>query len=236
MTTITISRQFGSYGDEIARRVCDILDYHYFDKNLIANAAKASGLSEREIVDYSEENYKVRTFLDGLLRRAPTVAQVSVWKEDTKGIQVAENIKLSEDTALMLIQNAVLYAHRMGNIVIVGRGGQAVLKDKTSVLHVRIKASYEERVQRIREQMRQEKHLYDASIDLRRAAQDLILQKDAASEEYVKYFYGVDWDDPYLYHLCLNTGKLTVEQAAQTIAKSATELFKLPESVEMSRA
>jgi CMP/dCMP kinase len=236
MTTITISRQFGSYGDEIAWRVCDILDYRYFDKKLIADAAKASGLSEQEIVDYSEENYKVRTFLDNLMGRPKNVAQVHVWREDAKGARVAEDITLDEETALMLVQNAILHAHHMGNVVIIGRGGQAVLKDKSSVLHVRIKAPYEDRVHRIREQLRQEKHLYDASIDLRRAAQDLILQKDTASEEYVKNFYGVDWDDPYLYHLCLNTGKLTVEQAAQIIAKSITELFELPESIEMSRA
>lgn len=225
MSTITISRQFGSCGDEIARRVCEILDYRYFDKNLIVEAAKASGLSEQEIVDYSEENYKVRTFLDSLLGRPPHVTEVHVWKEDLNGVRVSKELKLDEEATLLLVQNAILYAHSQGSVVILGRGGQAVLKDKAGVLHVRIEAPLEHRIARIKEQIRQAKHAYDATIDLRREAQDLITQKDIASADYVRHFYGVDWADPACYHLILNTGKLEVEQAAQVIAKAANEIF-----------
>jgi cytidylate kinase len=55
MAVITISRQYGSPGNEIAVRVCEILGYHYFDKRLMAQVASEVGLSEQEIVDFSEE-------------------------------------------------------------------------------------------------------------------------------------------------------------------------------------
>jgi cytidylate kinase len=51
----------------------------------------------------------------------------------------------------------------------------------------------------------------------RRAAQDLINERDEASADYIKRFYGADWSDPLLYHLVINTGKLELDHAAQMI-------------------
>ena len=66
MTVITISRQYGSGGDEVALRVCEMLEYRYFDKMLMRQVASEVGFSAGEIVDFSEDNYKVRSFLDRL--------------------------------------------------------------------------------------------------------------------------------------------------------------------------
>ena len=64
MAVITISRQAGSSGnEEIATRVAELLGYRYFDKRLMAKVAAEVGLSENEVVDFSEENYKVVSFL-----------------------------------------------------------------------------------------------------------------------------------------------------------------------------
>ena len=59
MAVVTISRQFGSGGDEIADRVCKLLGYHYFDKALMRRIATEASLSPTEIVDFSEDNYKI---------------------------------------------------------------------------------------------------------------------------------------------------------------------------------
>jgi CMP/dCMP kinase len=217
MTVITISRQFGSYGDEIAQKVCDALEYRYFDKQLILQAAAASGLSQQEIYDYSEENYKVRNFLERLFSRQQTLAEVKIWKEDNQGVRVPESVKLTEDAVLSLVQSAIRYAHHMGNVVIMGRGGQMVLRDEPDTLHVRIEAPLEDRIIRVRAGWQP----YETSMDLRRAAQDLIVAKDAASIDYLQRFYGVRWDDPSLYHIILNTGKLSIDQASQVITQVA---------------
>jgi cytidylate kinase len=217
MAVITISRQYGSGGDEIASRVCELLGYQHFDKRLIARATMEVGLSEQEIVDYSEENHKVRSFLDRLFGRQAVVASTRIWKEDATGARSTEEIHLNEDAALALVQKAVRSAYRAGNLVIVGRAGQVILKDNPGVLHVRVEAPLEERIQRVKEQVRQTRKLYHADIELRREAQDLIIERDAASIDYLSRFYHADWDDPLLYHLVINTGKLSIDLAAETI-------------------
>ena len=227
MTVITMSRQFGSYGDDIAKKVCEILDYRYFDKALMLQAATAAGLSEQEIVDYSEDNYKVRNFLNRLFGGPQTVAQVSVWKEDQQGNRFHETLDLSEASALALIQRAIEYAHEIGNVVIVGRGGQALLQDLADVLHVRIEAPLENRLERVRGQVPPD----EGRLDQRRSAQDLIQEKDAASADYLQHYYNVRWDDLNLYHIVINTGKMSVEQAADLIVRLAEQIHPEPELI-----
>ena len=83
MAAITISRQIGSGGDSIAARVCEILEYQYFDKRLMTQVAEEVGLSERELVDYSEDNYTVQNFMDRLLRPGPrTIARIPIEREE----------------------------------------------------------------------------------------------------------------------------------------------------------
>ncbi len=223
MAVITISRQYGSGGDEIASRICDILGYQHFDKRMIARATMEVGLSEQEIVDYSEENHKVRTFLDRLFGRQSVVASTRIWKEDATGARSTEEIQLNEDAALALVQKAVRSAYRAGNLVIVGRAGQVILKDSPDVLHVRIEAPLEQRIQRVKEEIKATRKIYNADIELRRQAQDLIIERDAASIDYLSRFYHVDWDDPLLYHILLNTGKLTIDQSANIIIQLVKE-------------
>ncbi len=223
MAVITISRQFGSGGDEIASRICEILGYRQFDKRLIAQAATEAGLSEEEIIDYSEESHKMLSFMDRLLGRAPGLTQA--WnRPDYAGPRPGEVVPLSEEAALTLVQKAVRSAYRMGGIVIVGRGGQAILRDVPGVLHIRIEAPIEDRIQRVKSNLKMARHAYTADIDARRDAQDWIIERDAASADYLKRFYHIDWADPLLYHLMINTGRVTLEEASQIIAGMAQQI------------
>ena len=217
MAVVTISRQYGSGGDEIADRLCELLGYHHFDKKLLKQAALESGISDNEIIDYTEENYRVKNFIERLTGRPIPVAKVSVWREDTKGVRSAEDVVLNDDLAMNLVKKAVKASYQAGEMVIVGRGGNLILKDHPDVLSVRIEAPMEERVQRVKSSMKDEHKIYRADITLRREAQDMIVTRDYASADYIKQYYGVDWEDPLLYHLVINTGKLSLEQAAQTI-------------------
>jgi len=223
MTTITLSRQYGSGGDEIAQRVCEILNYRQFDKQLLNQAAAEAGLSE-EVVDFSEENYKIRGFLERLFDRSPTVATVRVWGTQGEGVLVAEELQLREETLLKLVHKAVRSAHKRDDVVILGRGGQALLSTEKDVLHVRITAPLEDRILRVKERLRANRQTYDATIDLRRDAQDLILEKDAASRAYLKRFYNIDWDDPQHYHVIINTARMSLEQAALITANLASQM------------
>jgi cytidylate kinase len=212
MAVITISKQYGSGGNEIAARVCETLGYRYFDKRLMAQVASETGLSESGIVDFSEDDYKVRNFLDLLFGASTprTVAQVRSWKEDTTGVMVPEVKPLDENQAISLVQSIIKASYKQGNVVIVGRGGQAVLKDRLDALHVRIQASLETRRWRIHQQ---------EGIDLE-FAHDVVIERDQAAADYLKRFYGIDWADSTLYDLVLNTGKLSLEAAAHLIVNA----------------
>jgi cytidylate kinase len=217
MAVITISRQYGSGGDEIAQKVCQALDYHLFDKKLVFRAAIEAGISTQDILDYSEDNHQVQSFFNRLFRRnAPMVTSRS-WKEDIHGMRVQEVVDLSEEQVLMLVQKAVLAAYEADNMVIVGRAGQILLKDLRNVLHLRIEAPLEDRIQRVKLWLKQEKGMTFESIETRRAAQDLIDERDAASADYLRRYYGISWADPLLYHLVINTGKIEPEQAVRCI-------------------
>ncbi len=226
MSVITISRQFGSGGDEIAQAICKATGYSLFDKHLLAHAAYEAGISEQDIIDFSEDDRRVKNLFDTMFRRARPTVQLRYWKENAAGVRMAEEVILEEEQAILLVQKAIRAAHHQGDIVIVGRGGHVLLKDEPDVLRVRIEAPMEDRLLRVRSDPKWvSQHLGD-SVGARRAAQDEIESADAASAAYLKRVYGVEWADPLLYDLVINTARLDIPQAAKIIVKAARKLEK----------
>jgi CMP/dCMP kinase len=221
MTVITISRQFGSHGDEIAARVGEVLRYQNFDKGIIAQAAAEAGLHSEDIAAYSEENYRVRSFLDRLFGRSTAVGQARIWKESATGERSLEEIEMTEGAVVSLVEKAIRTAQKRGNMVIIGRGSQVILKHQAGVIHVRIVAPLEDRIQYVSKIIKETKTVSSGSHELRRAAQDLIAERDAASADYIRRFYHVDWNDPLLYTMVLNMGRLNVHQAIHAITNLA---------------
>lgn len=82
MGVITISRQVGSGSKEIATRLCEQLGYTFFDKRLMTEVATHVGLSASDIVDFSEDDYKVKGFLGRLFggERAGRRSPEPVWR------------------------------------------------------------------------------------------------------------------------------------------------------------
>jgi cytidylate kinase len=228
MSVLTISRLFGSGGDEIADQVCQMLGYRHFTKRQIAQAAFEAGLSEQEVASYSEfseANYKYNRYLERLLRRAIPAAKEHPLKEDAVRTLQAEEKLFNEASALTLVQQAIKKAYEIGNIVIIGRAGQIILKDKPGVLHVRIQAPLEERIRRIESRLKSEREGNEPDFKLRHDARELIAERDAASADYVRHFYGLDWADPSLYHAVFNTGKISLPKTAQIIVNMVQSLF-----------
>ncbi|MGC9399446.1 MAG: AAA family ATPase [Anaerolineae bacterium] len=218
MAVITISRQYGSKGDEIARRVCDILGYRYFDKRLMAEVASELNLSPEKLVDFSDEHYKVRGFLDRLLDRTRTLAQIDTWDEEATGQEQRWTHELNEEECVELVRRVVRAVYRQGNVVIMGRGGQAILRNMPDVLHLRIEATLGSRVMWVKSQ----KNLSVAE------AEALTRERDKAASAYLKRFYDIDWSNSMLYHMVLNTSKWDIEAAAQIIVSAVSHLRQRP--------
>jgi CMP/dCMP kinase len=208
MAIITISRQYGSGGDEIAARLCEVLGYRYFDKSVMAQIASEIANKEGVDFDLSEDNYRSMSYLDRLLGTPGLYATElnKSWRRDPPRIQ-QDILHLDEDQLIGVTRRSIEEVYCLDNFVILGRGGQIILKDKPAVLHVRVEAPMSARVERVC----QKEHLE------RLDAEDRILQRDRAARSYLKRFFGVDWEDPLLYHMVINTGKISLEGASAFI-------------------
>ena len=211
MPVITISRQYGSGGDAIAKRVCEALDYSYFDKNLMAQVASEAGISESDVVDFPEDTYKMRGFLDRLLGRRRSAADAWTNSAAQRALPVEA---LDEARSVNLIKETIIGAHRHDNVVIVGRGGQAILREHPGVLHVRIVAPLGARVLRVQS-------TDNVSLD---EATTRVNRRDEAAAAYLERFHDINWDNPLLYHLIINTGKWEIEGAIQIIIDALAHL------------
>ena len=215
MAVITMSRQAGSGAEELANQLCEKLGLVAFDKRLMIRVATEVGLSESEIVDYSEQQYERRNFFEALFRRTRPVAESAARVPGGPAGFEPDATGLDEDRAIDLIRATVTAAHQRGNVLIVGRGGQAILEGKPGVLHIRVVAPFEERVQRVRSGASSggvPEDLQTPEGVSAPQARRFIQERDRATAEYLRMFHRIDVDDPTLYHMVLNTGLLPLEK------------------------
>ena len=218
MAVITISREAGSGGDQIARRVCELLEYRYFDKILMAQVAREQGISETEVVDFSEDKYRLRGFIDALLGRSARVALTTTMATTTSGAVTRVVHPVDEEMAAAFVSSTIRALWTRGRVVVVGRGGQAILRDVVGVLHVRIIGRLEDRTWRV---MQAEGLTRDAALRV-------VDERDRATAQYLRRFHGINWADPSLYHLTLNTSLMAQETVAEVIAAAARRLETHP--------
>lgn len=211
MTVITISRQYGSGGTEIATRVSELLGYRYLDKQYVIQAAFEAGLTESEALDFREESSQARNFMERLLMPGPPLsAEMAVG-----GGQEPLTLELLDtERCLNLVRAAIHAEYKAGHAVIVGRGGQAVLQKVPDVLHVLVHAPMPARILRIQES--EKVGLEEAYL--------MATQHDKKTSRYLERVFNIKWDDPLLYHLIINSGKWSLEQAANIIVHATKAL------------
>lgn len=201
MAVITISRQFGSHGDTVAQLLCDRLGYRYFDKNLMMGLAAVAGLTPERVIDLTDVKHRARSLVERLFSNYPApMADPGAWAAGAAA-------GAEEQMMVAQVKQLIRAAYAEGNVVVLGRGGQAVLHDKPDVLHVRLVAPLELRVRR---------HGERAGLTPE-AAREVVLARDRASVDFVKRYYDIDPADPSLYDLIINTGKVTPAIVAEMI-------------------
>ncbi len=230
MAVITISREYGSGGDQVAARLCEVLGYRSFGKAQIALAAEETNISKLNVVDYTEDNHQVQNFLDRLMGRTASSVQTIAWSENPSIASQPKRADVREDAVISLLKRAVKAALNADNFVIVGRGGQVLLKDIPGVLHVRIIAPVDTRARFVAQQMKLEQNNSQTDEELLRKANDAIANRDNASADFIRRYFHADWGDPKLYHMALNLGMVSQEQATQIIIAAVREITNRPAS------
>lgn len=219
MTVITVARQIGSRGDWIAEQVASRLGYEFVDRRLVEEIAGITDTSTEEVERYDEKGEgRFKFLLKRLLvpEVAPGTFPLSaaayapefglefsyVREHDTSGATY-----LDRGTYQLLITTLVQDFGQTGKTVVVGRASQIILADHPKACHVKIVAPIDMRVETVVEHR---------DVD-RNQAQKLIEQHDHWRQSYLRNFHKADWDDPLLYDLTINIGKITPEAAVELL-------------------
>ena len=181
---VTIEREYGSGGGEIAQLLAQQLGWKLWDHLLTEEIARLADCP-KAVVECREERtdplyYRLfKSFLRG----------------SYEGSLNAHKLKLVDSECILkFTENVVQQAAKTGNCVIVGRGSQQFLRDRSDTLRVFLYAPREDKVRRILARgktQNEAEHLVD-SVDLER-------------HDFIEKYFRVEWPDRAIYHTMINT-------------------------------
>ena len=203
MRVVTISREYGSGGGEIAARLARRLGWQLVDHAIVERVASELGTSLEEAEVYDESS-------GGIISEILTSLQnlYPAYPPDTP-----PEAFLSSEEYGMTVEKIVRAAAVRGHVVIVGRASQVILADRRDVLHIRIIAPFEQRVA----------YVMQREGLARRAAEARIHHKDHERARYLEREYHHKPDEAQLYDLVLNTSLLGLESAVDIVCLSLRE-------------
>lgn len=202
---ITISRQFGAGGSQVAKLVAERLRWSVVDNEIVDQVAIRAGLSPAEVAAQDE---RPMSFVERLARTLAASSQEFVLPE--AGVPST----LEEPSLVRITEAVVKEAAAHGRVVLVGRAAPAVLGQQEAALHVRLVAGREFRIRVVMERL---------GLDQRRA-EKMMDETDAHRARYHKEYYERDWSDPVNFHMVLNTEALSFPGAAELIVARARSL------------
>jgi cytidylate kinase len=201
---ITVSRQYGAGGSEVARRVAEALGWRVVDNELVEEVAARAGLPREDVAEREE---RLPGFAERLARTL-AASTPELFAAPAPGGTVP---KLQEADLVRITETVVEEVAAGGRVVLVGRAAPAVLAREGNCLHVKLVAPRQYRIQAAADRL---------GVDLKKAA-EITDETDARRERYLRQFYRRDWNDPVNYHMVLNTGVLGPEGATEVIVGEA---------------
>jgi cytidylate kinase len=185
MAIVTISDELGAYGPEIGQGLAKQLGYRYVDQELISAAAQRYGLLEAKLSHFGESKPSLFERFD------------------------------AETRHYVLVTQATLFELAAGdNVIIMGRGGQWLLRGIAHALRVRVAAPFETRTRRLAAQL---PGAVPGGPPPREVA-DSARRIDGGKAGRMRYLYDVDIKDPKLYDVVLNTAHMDVPIAVDILA------------------
>ncbi len=194
---VTISREFGSGGRTVGKRVAELLGVPVYDKELVKQVAVETGFDERFIEQQGEYTSPWKGFF-------------SYAFAGVNGSQPM-NCMSAEDFLWAMQCRVILDLAKKGPCVIVGRCADYILRDRSDCLHVFIHANIPFRADRI-------VRLYGES---EVAPEKRLEEKDKHRKAYYRHYTGKEWGHFTNYDVDLNTAVVGIERAARFIAEVA---------------
>ncbi len=181
---VTIEREYGSGGGEIAHLVAQQLGWKLWDQDLTEEIARLAHCP-KAVVEVREERtdplyYRLfKSFLRGSYEGSLNAHKLNV---------------VDSESILKITERVVQHAAKTGNCVIVGRGSQHFLRNRPDTLRVFLYAPRAEKVRRVIARGKTEKE-----------AEERVDTVDQERVEFIQKYFGVDWPDRNAYHAMINT-------------------------------
>jgi cytidylate kinase len=214
---ICVSHTTGAGGESVGLAVSDRLGFRYVDDEVVESAADSVGLDPAVVSNVERRKSLVARVLDRVAEtggeRRPRVSPslgASARGQATFPAPVRE-MPSGEDLRA-LIRDVIRDVAEEGNVVIVAHAASMALAGTEDVLRVLVTASPETRARRLAEA---------TQVDARQAAK-AIRDEDAARDDYLARFYGVERELPTHYDLVVNTDLISPDRAAELVLLAAT--------------
>ncbi len=195
-TIITIARQYGSGGRLIGKKLSEVLNVPFYDKELIALAAKQSGMSE-EVFAKADERAS-SSLLYSLVMGSYT--------------SIANNMPIN-DKLFLLQADIIKKAAAEGPMVVVGRCADYILRDSKNCLNVFLQAPKEIRIHRA---------VQEYGVEEAKAA-DAVTKKDKQRANYYNFYSNKKWGDMQNYDLILDTHVFGLQGTVDIILRAIEE-------------
>jgi CMP/dCMP kinase len=205
MAVITLSRELGSEGDTIADALCQQLAYRRIDKEMLSEIAARAGVDVEAVLamerSFARRAKLVSTEMTSLYSKSPTAFD--------------KRLALDDKTYADIVHKTLEEYATGGDVVIIGRGGQMVLRGWPGALHVHLYAALETRIQRLMAR-------YGISEG---EARRRITDSDEEKRQAIRHMYNnVEWKDLRHYHLAINTAVIPPAVAVEMIVLAAQAL------------
>jgi len=199
---VTIDREYGAGGADIAKKLADRLGWKLWDHLLTDEIARLMDCDCKSVERLEEKR-------DPLTHRLFK----AFMRGSNEGVQNAQRMKMVDaDCIREVAERVVKGAAEEGECVIVGRGSAYYLQSRSDAFHVFVYAPFEHKVRRLRARGESEATELAESVDRDRA-------------DFIKRYFGVDWPDRHRFHLMINS-TLGDEVAVETILSGMALLQK----------
>ena len=189
---ITVGRQIGSGGRDVAKLLAEIFDCRLYDRELLNLAAKESGFSEK----FFEQNDEHKGFFKSMFQMHSSFAECSFYRNE-----------FSQENLFKFQSDAIVRAASESSCVFVGRCADYILRDIPGKVDVFITADIDDRIARVVERK-------GCS---REQAAKMIATGESDRASYYNYYTGKRWGHSDSYDLCVNSSILGIEGTAKFI-------------------
>ena len=193
---ITVSREFGSGGRELGRRLSALLHIAYYDKEIVTEIAKRTSMSEEYVRQITEQK-PVMSF------------PISIGRS----FYPMTDPLLDQNQAIFREQHQIIREMAdKSDCVIVGRCGDYILRD-LNPFRIFVYADMDAKIARCRERGKEDPPLSDKELKQK------ITKMDKGRAKYYEFYTGQKWGDRLNYDVCINTSGRSIKELAAVLVR-----------------